>query len=146
MGMFLSWRGALLYVTWGSQYGYLMKTYWKWREIMQYWYDSPTHRKKCVFQLFPLHARRKKDQKTTSVKATTSQVMTVSGREGSPVCGTNHRALCHVEKPIGKGTVQCSGILLFLGVQGETESGKRQSAYLECGAKSNSRTQHCWQK
>lgn len=56
--------------------------------------------------------------------------MVASGREGTPVCGSNCRVMCHAEKPTKNETGQYSGISLFLEVQGGTESRKRQSAYL----------------
>lgn len=152
--MFLSWKGALLYVTWGSLYGYLMKTYWKWRWIMQYWYDSSAHRKKCLFQLFPLHARQKENKRKQQISNTTHQKYSHceskhtemhgskwQGRKSSPW----FQLSCDVSCREWDRTI-LRHPSAFGSPRGDRVGKDHLHICLECGAKSNSRTQYCWQK
>ena len=70
----------------GSQYGYLVRTCWKWRWIVQYWwFPHSQKKKKCLFQLLPLHVRRNKTRKQP---AWSKHTMVARHREGSLICGS----------------------------------------------------------
>lgn len=139
--MFLSWKGALLYVTWGSLYGCLMKTYWKWRQIMQYWYHSSTQRRNGFSSCYLcIQDKKKKNQQNKNQQYNppenyhwASKHIEMYGSKWQRRRSSLWFLLwCDVScKEVHENeTGQHSGIPLFSEVQGETESRKRQSAYL----------------
>lgn len=155
MGTFLSWKGALLYVTWASLYGYLMKTYWKWRMIMQYWYDSSTL-EKMPFPAVSFACKTKKTNNKPATQPTRKQSVwkqahrkawwQVAEKELQSVVPTV--VWCVMQKsPHGMRQDNIQASLCSWKSKGGQRVGKGSlHICLECGAKSNSRTQHCWQK